>query len=250
MAKSHDTTSLPISRRRLLAGAGSIAAAGTVTVTAASAMAKPDADAPLFDLCRRWREMEPVITRLSDEHEELHRLLPSRHWTPEELKAHRIDGKKDEPRFVSLADIEKNDRWDSPTFPKNEYDTQDDGTTLVPTITTRRRTATEEEIEAWRGRCAARRALYDAKVTARDEAYRTSGTEAAEQRLEDAYTERDRLWDEIKAYRPLTVAGVLEKMRLFRECDESFEGEPDTMNWTATLFLAALDDLGRLTASA
>lgn len=244
MTDSENTTTLPVSRRRLLAGAASAATVGTVAATVARAVAAPAIDTPLFDLCRRWREMEPIIARLSDEYEELHRMLPSRQWTPEELKAHRIDGEKDQPRYISLKDLENNDRWDSPTYPKCEYDTQDDGTTMVQMIKTIRRTATEEEMEAWRGRCAARRALYDAKDAARDEAYRASGAGAAKQRLEAAYDERDRLWDEIKAYRPLTVAGVLEKMRLFREADgDNFDGEPDELNWTAALFLATLADL-------
>ncbi|TWA59252.1 hypothetical protein FBZ82_12613 [Azospirillum brasilense] len=231
-----------VSRRTVLAGA-----AGALAAPAAVACPTLNDDAPLLDLCRRWREMEPVIARLSDEHIALHRLAPSRAWTPEEMKAHRIQNDADRTRFVSVKEIEQNDIWDSPRRAIREFDEQDDGVTLVQIFRVTSRTATEEEVEAWHNRCAARAALYDAKKAAYEEVNRTSGAEAAAQRLEDAYSVRDNLEDQIMEYRPRTLVGALEKMRFYREKDEdTFCADPDRLDWMARIFLSALEDIERL----
>lgn len=245
------TTQAPhtVSRRRLLTGTAPAIAALALPAAVIAAPALNDADAPLFDLCRRWREMEPVMDRLSDINEKLHEALPSQLWTPEELTAHRIDGDKTAPRYLSLQDIVKNDDWDHPERGKSSHTTSesDDGLTTVMTITIRRHNASAEELAAWKLRCEARRALYDAKMAAYEEAREASGARAADDRLGEAYCEHDRLLNEIKAYLPRTVAGVLEKMRVYRaEGDGTFDGEPDELSWSATLFLSALADFERL----
>ena len=247
-ADMDSSTTRPLSRRRLLSKTATIAGfGGTISSVAGAGVPTAD-DARLSDLCRRWQEIMTIISRLNDEAVVLHKRLPSRQWTPEELTAHRIDGKKDEPRYISPDDIEKNDRWDRPR--KGEFEwtesTSEDGAVYTQIHTVRRIKATEEDLAAWR-RCAARRALYDAKEASYKEVRRVIGLDAADECIDATWNERDRLAEEIKAYRPLTVAGVLEKMRVFREDDhESFDGEPDELNWSATLFLAALADLKRL----
>ncbi len=234
-----------LSRRLMLAQAATVL--GVAALPVAAAPENPQDDSRLSRLISRYREIEKIIDVITDEEEALNDGLPSREWTREELIAHRIDGEK-VPHFVSLNEIEKNDGWDWPGHNEISDNTADDGTTKVMSITIRRRTPTEEELEAWRGRCAARRALYDAKEAVFDDARQTSGLHAVEKRGDMAHDERGRLMGAIKTYRPRTMAGALEKLRFYREYDrESFGGDPNELNWAPTLFLSALADLERLT---
>lgn len=240
-----------VSRRTMLAGAGiSVAinsALATPSIMAMSAQAGGD-DAPLFDLCRRWREARQVVECLGGEYERLGSLLPDLKWTPEELTAHRIDGAKDKPLYISPVDLERSNRADDPRKPKRETSETDDGTTCVVTHVYRSQNPSEDEISAWRSRCAARQELYHAKNLAYHAAFQKHGLDAADERINAAAIETDRLWDEVKDYRPQTIAGALEKLRVFRECDEEqFGGDPEELEWPARLFLTALSDLERLT---
>lgn len=240
-----------VSRRTMMAGAG-VSIAVYSAVATPSIMARPaqaaGVDSPLFDLCRRWREAEAEVTRLIAERDRLCSLLPPTVWTPEELAEHRIDGSKDKPLFITQNDVKRSNHADDPGKPQREVSETDDGTTYVQTYVLRRRTPTDDEISAWRSRCAARQALFDSKRAALKDARLSLGYEAVEDRIDAACTELDRLSDAIEEFRPQTVAGALEKLRVFREDVEGqFGGDPEDLEWPARLFLTALSDLERLT---
>lgn len=105
----------------------------------------------------------------------------------------------------------------------------------------------EKDIAEWQERCAARRALFDAKNSVYDTARIASG-------IDDIEDKEERLWDEyfdilklIAICSPTTIPGVLEKMRVFREAyPECFDQPEETMPGAVPVFLSALADFQRL----
>ena len=249
----------PLSRRSLLAGtAASAAAAGIMSVPAAvAATIAPADDSPLVELLWRYREIDRVIDNVNNEIDAMNEGLPSKMWTPEELQAHNVQHLTyrgfDEPREIDLKTIEVNNGWDDPRWRLVESESVVtetwEGTKRVVTMRQVHETAaTPEEIAAWKARCAARRALYDAK----EEAFRAAKENLDIRRrpqiglIEVTYREREDILEKIRAYLPGTTVGAVEKMRFYRWYAGEFDGEPDDLGWSATLFLSALADLERL----
>jgi len=257
MKSENDTTPSPKrnpTRRSML---GALAAGSALaTAPALSIAAQPDVDAHLFDLIRQLDEVRATITVASAEYDALHKLLPSRIWTTEELTAHHIDGQK-EPHIVSLEEIEKNDRWDHPgqsrwTTPEVTDVMTDAGTTRTTTMVSFFPKATETDLVAWRERCAARRALYDAKLSAHEEAERVHGTDAAQERVNSLWADWDKLRERIASTKPATAAGVLAKIRLYVAEAEPFDLDDDQVDLGSTeaLLASAMADLKRLVGDA
>lgn len=229
-----------LTRRAALTATAAMAASAGV----AGATAYQHGDADLIDACRRWHEIRDRIARLETEIANLYGDLPSQAWSTEEQTFHRIDGDK-RPRLVTLADIEKNDRWDSPTNPKDKHTITEDGTTWICTITATRPTATEADLAAWRERCAARRALFDAKMAAYREAWDRLKMGEREAEMEARYQQAYALADTIRDLPAATMAGALEKLRVFERDHCEYADEPP--DDPKIVFLqAVLGDLGRM----
>ncbi len=113
--------------------------------------------------------------------------LPSGLWTPEEMKTLGIRENTDETRRVSLEEIEQTDTRDKPSGSHSIASVKtEQGLIETLTITSRYTSVPEEDLAAWRDRCAARRALYDAKEAAFWSAYAASGLDAMNERYKDA----------------------------------------------------------------
>lgn len=209
---------------------------------------QPPADpAGLSDLIQRHQEAEAHSCQLQEELGLLYERLPATTWSPEELRAHNVQHLRDRgfdaPRHIDLETIAVNDKWDNPCwrFVEEESGVTEtlEGTRHIQTTRMVRETAaSDEEIAAWKDRCAARRALYDAKEAAYDKARRDLGCPAAEARCEVPSDEGIALFKQIKDYRPQSLAEVLEKMKFFRDADGIDCDEFDL----------AIADLARLTA--
>jgi hypothetical protein len=237
--------SADIARRRLLTA---VAAAPVIAAAfPASAERRSDDDAPLFAMSRRIAELESEIKKLFDEVFAREEALPLIKWSPEELAQHRIVGAHDAPRFVSEDDINDSDRRDAPPRAKRKTTKKDDGVTLVRTYTTTRCPSAEAETTAWRERCAARRALYDEKKAVYDKANAASGIEKFENMQAKAWDEIFKILDKVAAYQPKTIAGVVEKMRIFKnEHADIFSRPSEELDVRDSIFLSALADFERL----
>jgi len=241
------------SRRRILTGAASIAAIGAVAAPAALAAQAPLDDAQLSELIARYLQ---IRTRLNETNVEPGWVLPSMEWTPEELREHNVQHLThrgfDAPQYIDLDTIEVNNRWDNPRwrFIPHEHSEVWEGSRHVSTMRMIHETAaSDEEVAAGEARCAARRALYEAKLAASKE---------AEQRRDlarkEAGIDKDALWDEADSieaqviqYRPLTLAGAVAKMRFYQEYErDTFSGEFADLDWSAKMFVSALADLERI----
>jgi hypothetical protein len=237
--------SADIARRRLLTA---VAAAPVIAVAfPVSAERCSDDDAPLFNMSRHIFELEAEIDRLVEEGERRAETLPPIEWVPEELAEHRITGDHDAARRVSKDDIDESNKQDAPKLADYKITQTDDGVTLIQVHTTVRRPSDDPEIQAWRTRCSARRALYDQKEMARRDAWEALGMDDLEDKQEELQEKCYALIDEITKYQPKTIVGVLEKMRIFKhEYSEIFSGPPNSISYTSHIFLSALADFERL----
>ncbi len=234
-----------------------IAAGSALAATPAPSIgAKPDADAHLFDLIRQLNEVRLTIKARNAEAEALLKLLPSVLWTPDEMATHRIQENAQAARFVSVEEIKKKDGWDHPgqsrlTGPEVTDVKSDAGTTRTTTMVSFFPKVTETDLAAWRERCAARRALYDAKLAAREEAALIRGVDAAQELVELLWGDWDKLRERIASTKPVTVAGVLVKIRLYVAEAEPFdlddEGDQDGNEF---ILASAMADLKRLAGGA
>lgn len=240
MADSENTTTLPVSRRHLLAGAG----VAVLSVAATSGAATGD-DAELLNLIQRLQAKAEEDRQLNDELDALSDQVPSLEWTVEELAAHRIQDRKDRPRHVTLEEIERNDTWDRP----DQRDVQrtvverEDGYTMSVTIV--RPEVTAADWEAWRVRCRERRALYDAKHTAMKDAEERLGIAAGNSRSAAINGEWFAIRDRILATPAVTVRGAVSKLKAAVDVDAADPYVAETL-----LFLSALADLERLAGGA
>lgn len=207
-------------RAALTATAAMVASAGV-----AGATASQHGDADLIGACRRWHEIRDRFAQQETELALLHGSLPSQVWDTEEQTLHRIGGDK-RPRLVGLTDIENADRWDSPTYPTDKHSITDDGTTWVCKVTATRPAATEADLAAWRDRCAARRALFDAKMAAYRDARDRLKMGEKEAQMEALYQQAYALADTIRDLPAATMAGVLEKLRVFERDQCEYADEP------------------------
>ena len=244
MVDSENTTTLPMSRRRLLAGAGAAALAGASTATAA-----PNDHAELLDLIQRLHAKAEEDRLLNARIDALHDQLPSLEWTVEELTAHRIEGKKDRPRTLLPEDIERSDRADDPAQPilQRTVDEREDG--FSASLTAVRPKVTAADRAAWRLRCRARRALYDAKHAARDAAKERLGITAGEKQSAAIWDEWLAIRNSIIATPAATVAGAVAKMKASTDITGT-GSNADIDVHEPGLFVSALADLERLAGGA
>jgi hypothetical protein len=200
--------SADIARRRLLTA---VAAAPVIAVTPAFAERRSDDDAPIFEMARQISGIEAEIRRLCDEAEARHGALPRIKWSPEELAQHRIVGAHDAPRRVTQSELNDSDRRDKPRGVDCKITDADDGVTLVQTYTTTRRTPAAAEITAWQERCAARRALYDEKNAARDEAKAVAGIEKIENTQAELWKEIYKILEKLQHINPKRLSALWKK---------------------------------------
>ncbi|WP_298372653.1 hypothetical protein [Azospirillum sp.] len=236
MADSENTTTLPVSRRHLLVGVG----VAVLSVAATSGAATGD-DAELLNLIHQLHDAVNVCDRVWGDYNDLFEHgLSLRAWTTEELKRHRIPLGDGRSRTPTLEDLERYDGWDDPTHRKVSREEKEEGDVWSMTITTHQPTPTGDEVAAWRERCAARRALYDAKQTAANEL----GCDAVLEKADALRGEVNRLCALVEGTAPVTLAGAVAKLKA---CNTVC---PDEVIEESTLFAAALADLERLAGGA
>lgn len=243
-ARAVRTAGNELSRRHLLAATGAAALAGASTATAA-----PGNDAELLDLIQRLHVKADEDRHLNTQIDALYDHLPSLEWTVDELKAHRIEGNKDRPRSLLPEEIERSDRADDPAQPilQRTVDEREDGYTA--SLTAVRPKVTAADRAAWRLRCRARRALYDAKHAAREEAMERLGINAGEKQSAAIGAEWYVIRDRIIAKPAATVAGAVAKMKA--STDITGKGsDADIDVHEPGLFVSALADLERLAGGA
>lgn len=247
MADSENTTTLPMSRRHLLVGAGAAALAGASTVTAAPAA--PHLDADLLDLIQCLHAITKEFRQSDARMDALYDQLPSLEWTVDELKAHRIEGGKGRPRTLLPEDIERSDRADDPAQPifQRMVDEREDGYTASLTVV--QPTVTAADRAAWRLRCRARRALYDAKHAVREEAMERLGINAGERQSKAICAEWIAIRNRIIASPAATVAGATAKMKASADITGT-GSDADIDIHEPGLFVSALADLERLAGGA
>lgn len=233
-----------LTRRHLLAGAGAATLAGASTATAA-----PGNDAELLDLIQRLLAITEEFRRSDARMDALYDQLPSLEWTVEELTAHRIEGRKDRPRTLLPEDIERSDRADDPAQPilQRAVDEREDGYTASLTVVRPKVTAADRA--AWRLRCRARRALYDAKHAARDEAMERLGINAGEKQSKAIGAEWYAIRNRIIASPAATVAGATAKMKASADITGT-GSDADIDIHEPGLFVSALADLERFAGGA
>lgn len=193
----------------------------------------PAADAPLLAMIERWRELGPIVEQLERKLDECINKHVLVEWTQQEIETHRIE--RDPKKLVPLIgitekDIEYSNEIDSPCYPRVErFEEFRDNVQIVGAKIIHPE-ATEEEMEAWRGRCAARRRLWDEKDSANRAICEDRSADKSDQDLTKAATEQVRLQFDIVEYYPLSVAGALEKVKWYSEYihpdfEETFEDE-------------------------
>ncbi len=93
----------------------------------------------------------------------------------------------------------------------------------------------------------ARHALYDKKEGTYDKAKAELGIDKIEDRQAELWDKISNIIDNVAAYQPKTIAGVVEKMRIFKkERAEIFSLPPEQLYASDKIFLSALADLERL----
>lgn len=202
-------------RRRLLAGLAAAPAALALPALPESAAA----DAPLFQMIARWRALGPIIDSLEAIHDACSEKYVRSCWSPEELEAHRIKQENniwngdgwEKSKFVTLEDIKRSDELDSPRFPVLEQHEESSENLWVLTFKRIYPAATEQDMAAWRGRCAARRALWELKAADEKASRAASGIKESLYNLDKAEEQRDLIQDEIVGYQPKSLEGMKAK---------------------------------------
>ena len=203
-------------------------------------------DRRLFNLIDRYNETAKTLASLEARAAKLRKVMPSTMWTTEEMTTHRIQRRTDTQRFISVLDIETADEEDRPGRPSPEMSMAQEGTAKIITIIIRPQEPTAEEVAAWTERCAARRALYDAKRSAAADYDKAVGQSALDDEIAAKIDERDALAAEIGDCHPTTLAGVIGKMKI------SWELVADSMGgdtWLEGMAATALTELARVDPS-
>ncbi len=241
---AHATT-----RRTMLATTAAAAVSAAAPALAVASRPELADDARLFALINRLDELDREIAALNAQADVLRDQLPSTAWTAEELKAHGVQGAVD--GVVSLDLIKKNNRWDHPSEGPCTHTHIREGNKLIQTVVTETRDYTEQEEAAWRARCDARRALFDAKQTAYDQASAALGLPTLLDRIAAAETAWSDTLDEIAECRPATLRGVVAMLAVYRKHSEIDPSDPEEEAGTVeTLFLRALSAAERMAAGA
>lgn len=225
----------PVSRRTVVAGA----AAAVPALGSLSLAGEPPAGRdPVLDLIAAFRFGLNQQLQITDKIDEIvHDLVPVLWWTWEELRDHGLKFNEcAAPRNVNLSEIEEADRSERPGKLKYEFGDASLTWSVEP--------PPPDKIQAWRDRCAARRALFDAKHAAYDQARAEAGIPEMQARHDAAEDAATQAVEQIIATPPRTLAGVVAVLRFYSEQAEQFDSvEPAELGLWDRTFLSALNSL-------